>query len=91
MARSLYHTYKDPYPATLTHPYCAPPIERPSDWPKSYRTRPNKIFHQGIHPAAPVYDYTPGAYPQYPNWQNMWAQVSTYFTSMEISHIFMQI
>lgn len=54
MAAPTYYTYKDPFPATLNHPY-AVQAESKADWPKSYRYNPNHTSMQGIHPPAPVY------------------------------------
>lgn len=80
MAAGNYHTYRDSYPATLTHPY-ATTLERFEDWPKSYKTpRSNKYRRQGIHDATEPFAVPPGTMPNpaYAQWysQQYGAQVS---------------
>lgn len=70
MASGHYHTYKDPYPASLNPPG-ASTLERYSDWPKSYKTpRSNRHRRQGIHAGADAHAVPPGAVPNpaYAQW-----------------------
>ena len=67
---TTYHTYKDPYPATLNYPN-ALQLESRADWPKTYRLNPNYDPNQGIHPPGPVYNADQTASQ---NWNYYWQQ-----------------
>lgn len=69
---TTYHTYKDPFPATLNHPD-AIQLESTADWPKTFRYNSNYRSPQGIHPPAPVYNANQPA-PQ--SWYYYGGQVS---------------
>ena len=62
-----YFTYDDQYPSALNAQGPSPAFEweDTNDWPKAWTyTAPNTSY-QGYHPAAPVYQSSQPAMPQY--------------------------